>query len=215
MLVGKTRRQKACQFYGQEHPCVRGENWVARSTPWRQNGTSPRTRGKLDGIALVPDLLRNIPAYAGKRCGLHSRGPGVGNIPAHAGKTQSPWPYRHPSKEHPRARGENRGNLGGDPELRGTSPRARGKQPEGVIEAYASRNIPACAGKTMWLYTTIMRHREHPRVRGENACDVLLGGCDPGTSPRARGKLALVCPHSCHRRNIPACAGKTTGPLPS
>ena len=210
MLVGKTRRQKACQFYGQEHPCVRGESWVARSTPWRQNGTSPRTRGKLDGIALVPDLLRNIPAYAGKRCGLHSRGPGVGNIPAHAGKTQSPWPYRHPSKEHPRARGETCSQLY-PRSSRTEHPRARGENPRCLPRGSERQwNIPAHAGKTEGILAATRSCAEHPRARGENLTDFAARSGETGTSPRTRGKHSVGLALAKRLRNIPAHAGKTS-----
>ena len=209
MLVGKTRRQKACQFYGQEHPRARGENSARQNPNGAVSGTSPRTRRKLDGIALVPDLLRNIPAYAGKRCGLHSRGPGVGNIPAHAGKTQSPRPYRHPSKEHPRARGENLTDFAARSGETGTSPRTRGKHSVGLALAKRLRNIPAHAGKTTRRGGCLATCGEHPRARGENRTYLLLGDEPAGTSPRARGKHVGRNELHYGGGNIPACAGKT------
>ena len=72
------------------------------------------------------------------------------------------------------------------------------------------RNIPACAGKTIFSFSAKRSQQEHPRVRGENIRhprgEILL----IGTSPRARGKPCSASLWACSMRNIPACAGKTS-----
>ena len=65
-VCGKTRRQKACQFYGQEHPRVCGENdaYFGRRN-WKK-GTSPRVRENIGVTERSTPHLWNIPAHAGK-----------------------------------------------------------------------------------------------------------------------------------------------------
>ena len=70
-----------------EHPRARGENLVMVSSIDRLTGTSPRTRGKLVGLSVLPYAPRNIPA--------------------HAGKTSAVTAVAKAALEHPRARGEN------------------------------------------------------------------------------------------------------------
>ena len=53
-------------------------------------------------------------------------------------------------------------------------------------------NIPAYAGKTHVLFTTMDGLWEHPRVCGENKVEVDPQVSAPGTSPRMRGKLLCV-----------------------
>ncbi len=85
-------------------------------------------RGKLKFCDLHYLLLRNIPAYAGK--------------------TDTPGLSGAQKGEHPRVCGENSIN-GGDPvPVNGTSPRMRGKPNFRSTSAFPFRNIPAYAGKT-------------------------------------------------------------------
>ena len=108
--AGKTLDCGAEHNSGREHPRARGENFDGSKVDWEVEGTSPRTRGKLTGVAMVP-----FPAW---------------NIPAHAGKTPRAPPGRSHCWEHPRARGENvRSYIFGVLGV-GTSPRTRGKRSE-------------------------------------------------------------------------------------
>ena len=152
-------------------------------------GTSPRMRGK----------QRRQPR----------RQPRDGNIPAHAGKTNSPPSTMHRGTEHPRARGENITESIGIALLTGTSPRTRGKRwPRG----HAGRrggNIPAHAGKTYMTLPPRQTVPEHPRARGENLVFPHLKCGNIGTSPRTRGKRSPTHAWARCSRNIPAHAGKT------
>ena len=69
------------------HPRSRGENSLRASEEQREEGSSPLTRGKLTSVSF--------------RCGI------VGLIPAHAGKTTTPFPRSRNWWAHPRSRGEN------------------------------------------------------------------------------------------------------------
>ena len=71
----------------QEHPRARGENSTSSKNLAVAHGTSPRTRGKLEEDVTTDDY--------------------VGNIPAHAGKTNKRFKIEFIWEEHPRARGEN------------------------------------------------------------------------------------------------------------
>ena len=106
-------------------------------------------------------------------------------------------------------RGENWPIAAKEPCICGTSPRARGKLRPLLENHPSSRNIPACAGKTRVCRRLCMGLPEHPRVRGENGKRGGLGGGQPGTSPRARGKPQDRQEDLARKRNIPACAGKT------
>ena len=72
----------------------------------------------------------------------------AGNIPAHAGKTQTLLTRDNNKQEHPRACGENDQELGYAIKREGTSPRMRGKQQPHLRTVTTFRNIPAHAGKT-------------------------------------------------------------------
>ena len=85
--AGKTHPPPGCPQRSRAHPRSRGENdkYGLKDNP--ELGSSPLTRGKLVGLAVL--------------------GCPVGLIPAHAGKTQA-WPIRAVRlRAHPRSRGEN------------------------------------------------------------------------------------------------------------
>ena len=189
--AGKTQDQYFFASCCGEHPRVRGENDARAVYHAAEEGTSPRARGKLSIAEPFCRGKRNIPACAGK------------TVP-HCGRTVI-------NKEHPRVRGEN-GCLVGPPwTFQGTSPRARGKLRSTGQCVVVSRNIPACAGKTLWGHCPVGADKEHPRVRGENLDEFFPAFGFKGTSPRARGKHGMSTWCSVMCGNIPACAGKTTG----
>ena len=147
--AGKTSCPQSRGSLGQEHPRARGENSHAGGTGLVVLGTSPRTRGKPPGLAVL--------------------GAGVRNIPAHAGKTVQQPPCYIARKEHPRARGENEFFARNRFTINGTSPRTRGKLTRVESLVVVKRNIPAHAGKTGGEEDSNRTHPEHPRARGENA----------------------------------------------
>ena len=85
----------------------------------------------------------------------------------------------------------------------------RGKQMWDCRRFDWCRNIPAYAGKTGRWIRTAKSGAEHPRVCGENAEIKIFSGTHVGTSPRMRGKLAILSAEVDAGRNIPAYAGKT------
>ena len=130
-------------------------------------------------------------------------------IPAWAGKTTFGARIAATAAAHPRVGGENEIRVhvfgAGD----GSSPRGRGKQWSCKPHSFATRLIPAWAGKTYHLPDTSSRTAAHPRVGGENAHAVLAAPMIVGSSPRGRGKRARSTPGNRLNRLIPAWAGKT------
>ena len=193
-------------------------------------GTSPRTRGKLINQTTEEPLIRNIPAHAGKTggsgdtccgCSEHPRARGEnsdwGSIPIIYGGTS------------PRTRGKHLIGLvhqgfdlnipahaGKTPPVKpplatpvGTSPRTRGKPLPTVSFHTPPGNIPAHAGKTASWTRPVPAMGEHPRARGENSSTLQWFWATMGTSPRTRGKPREFGEFHQVFRNIPAHAGKT------
>ena len=96
--------------------------------------------------------------------------------------------------------------------LDGSSPRGRGKLTTPAGQDIGLRLIPARAGKTGSVGDRLGAVRAHPRAGGENLKVSLLPPATAGSSPRGRGKLRRSLQIECHRRLIPARAGKTGSP---
>ena len=106
--AGKTPDDGCAARETAEHPRVCGENSAAWAAVMTSCGTSPRMRGKHQGVRGVAKGGRNIPAYAGKT---------IINIACD-----------NPDEEHPRVCGENRYLPRRFQVGIGTSPRMRGKR---------------------------------------------------------------------------------------
>ena len=136
-----------------------------------EDGSSPHTRGALNGANIGYKARRIIPAYAG------STGPGA---------TRSTG-----RKDHPRIRGEHLLAARGYPALRGSSPHTRGAlRPEylpkggvGIIPAYAGStsfepsfhggltgSSPHTRGALPIGDWNSATRADHPRIRGEHHC---------------------------------------------
>ena len=94
--------------------------------------------------------------------------------------------------------------------MSGSSPLTRGKLCGGGPLRRRRRLIPARAGKTSRLSCRCRHGWAHPRSRGENASAILSKSLTPGSSPLARGKLALLASGDHPPGLIPARAGKTS-----
>ena len=108
--------------------------------------------------------------------------------------------------------GENRVKGVAAVQLRGSSPRGRGKRLIPRSRQTWDRLIPAWAGKTSKRTRRSLTFSAHPRVGGENQAAPGDEGPPAGSSPRGRGKRARPRVRSCRLRLIPAWAGKTATP---
>ena len=126
--AGKTERLGSYFDLNRAHPRVCGENLLATRLARVILGSSPRVRGKLRSFPACRCAGRLIPACAGKT----SLGP----------QSES----RQPA--HPRVCGENARVSPRRSQIRGSSPRVRGKPNWESCGFMRSRLIPACAGKT-------------------------------------------------------------------
>ena len=190
--AGKTPRTAGRGARGRAHPRACGENSLAR--PWnaRENGSSPRVRGKPPGRQRRPG--------------------GEGLIPARAGKTPSGRRSPRDVPAHPRACGENAAVIWMVAGPLGSSPRVRGKPRVRVPVRSGRRLIPARAGKTVARSSSGRVSQAHPRACGENRLTALTRIGTAGSSPRVRGKPAMLVCLASSTGLIPARAGKTSQP---
>ena len=126
--AGKTLHVRAGGDARPAHPRACGENYVDVVPSMKGFGSSPRVRGKRDGVVGVVVGRRLIPACAGKT-------------------PPQPLPVGL-ARAHPRACGENLAQPVGASDEGGSSPRVRGKRPGGLPGRDPRGLIPARAGKT-------------------------------------------------------------------
>ena len=191
--AGKTSRSPARATAARAHPRVCGENALVASPARSAFGSSPRVRGK---------PARPLPPV--ETGGL---------IPACAGKTPVGGSPMRGCRAHPRVCGENFTVLRETVETVGSSPRVRGKPRQRGQSHHRRGLIPACAGKTGAEGLDDHARQAHPRVCGENHCELNHVRPRRGSSPRVRGKPTDRTPTRWRSRLIPACAGKTVTPL--
>ncbi len=140
----------------------------------------------------------NSPACAGKTRSLarRRRTAARGTAPRARGRLARPRCVTRCAGTAPRARGRPHPvgwctrsvREGNSPACAGTDCAGTGSPPIGQ----ASRNSPACAGKTARLRApACVRSREQPRVRGDDVLDWIGTYPVAGTAPRARGRRPI------------------------
>ena len=152
-------------------------------------GSSPLTRGKQDGVKAPSGRIRLIPAHAGKTT------VSVAQVLAYPA--------------HPRSRGENRTMPTMIAKAVGSSPLTRGKHDFVLARRLDVGLIPAHAGKTSHHDLSKVRTWAHPRSRGENSPSAAVSPSGWGSSPLTRGKHVDIGFPDGTTRLIPAHAGKT------
>ena len=131
----------------------------------------------------------------------------AGIIPACAGSSCGRSPPSARRGNHPRVCGEQSNNPISRKSQTGSSPRVRGAAVALGVPAHGLGIIPACAGSSVRRVRPPKKHRDHPRVCGEQllACSMLI--VVSGSSPRVRGAGGSCSGSGRHNGIIPACAG--------
>ena len=171
------------------HPRLRGEHMAWPCVLTATIGSSPPARGTHGLPAPYGNPSRFIPACAGN---TESKPGGEGRVAV-----------------HPRLRGEHSQSGALNEGQAGSSPPARGTRFRAGRRCCRSRFIPACAGNTCTIFSSVKPRAVHPRLRGEHD----LFGCgltdQTGSSPPARGTHRVDDPLGVIARFIPACARNT------
>ena len=168
--AGETHPDAGC---GQPHavyPRVGGGNRRHAHAGGRDDGLSPRGRGKL-GVDDTPLAnARSIPAWAGET-GARSGGYYFAAVYPRVGggndRTELAEPYAR--KVYPRVGGGNAHVYAANRKRRGLSPRGRGKRNANARRTSGKRSIPAWAGETMRWAILRAPSKVYPRVGGGNA----------------------------------------------
>ena len=158
-------------------------------------GSSPRVRGKGACLGVRTSGSGIIPAGAGKSGGLDA---GIGD-----------------KGDHPRGCGEKLREVAQGVHHLGSSPRVRGKDPDGGLRIGLLRIIPAGAGKRGAGRQYGGNRRDHPRGCGEKRRCVSVLLLEKGSSPRVRGKGRGCRGDVWPSGIIPAGAGKRPAPRSS
>ena len=187
--AGKTAQRMRAIPMRWDHPRACGENFTASEMAFCRLGSPPRMRGK-------PTLLTD----GVQRAGI---------TPAHAGKTMLAPDSFHPSRDHPRACGENKLTVSAFSFASGSPPRMRGKQETAKHWKTRYGITPAHAGKTGVALRADILLGDHPRACGENSVFIPIQGQEMGSPPRMRGKQAREQSFAVSSGITPAHAGKT------
>ena len=172
-----------------DHPRSRGVYTVTGPAMRSSAGSSPLARGLPRSAPTPPPRRRIIPARAG--------------FTASSAMASISW------WDHPRSRGVYGQSPSPRWRRRGSSPLARGLRRRVVAGGQHPRIIPARAGFTAARDRGRGQLPDHPRSRGVYAQPWPPRRRRRGSSPLARGLLAILCGECSAWRIIPARAGFT------
>ena len=114
-------------------------------------------------------------------------------------------------RDHPRMHGEHRGDLFDVVQAQGSSPYARGAQPDARAPSSARGIIPVCTGSTECALRGAHHRRDHPRMHGEHGARKPVSLPLWGSSPYARGAPQVSISPEEDAGIIPVCTGSTAG----
>ena len=132
-----------------DHPRGCGEKVIDGAISKVQEGSSPRVRGE------------------GLRRAFHHHLGGI--IPAGAGRRSPPSESPRPHPDHPRGCGEKATSARVEAGLRGSSPRVRGEEADGLGGGRVEGIIPAGAGRSGLIPPPSSGFWDHPRGCGEKS----------------------------------------------
>ena len=145
----------------------------------------------------------------GKAPSLAVLGACIGITPAYAGKSTDLQRPRAAQQDHPRVCGEKLSGCVWQQACAGSPPRMRGKVSQPHYSTGRGGITPAYAGKSPLRAVFWCRHRDHPRVCGEERQNVDAGSIAKGSPPRMRGRGRHRPRHPPRLRITPAYAGKS------
>ena len=174
-----------------DHPRMRGEHVILTWCDRFKAGSPPHARGAHSERA--PPLDRQ------------------GLTPACAGSTPPGPPALHPSRAHPRMRGEHTRVMQEVLSGTGSPPHARGAHQGSAADRPRAGITPACAGSTCRPHEPEPRSGDHPRMRGEHQGKTSVLNAIWGSPPHARGARLDDAGGTVCARITPACAGSTIG----
>ena len=132
-------------------------------------------RGEDDAIADADLPAAGSPPHARGRPGQSRSLRDDSRItPACAGKTAKATRVLCREADHPRMRGEDVRHANRRFTPSGSPPHARGRLPQLKTGEYGLWITPACAGKTAIESSLAPMNPDHPRMRGEDASDLLV-----------------------------------------
>ena len=165
--AGNSSRLMRLSVRNPVHPRVCGEQLEKLSGRFTIAGSSPRVRGTGHRKQQGKPFIRFIPACAGNRSDKASR-------------SQS-------ASVHPRVCGEQMSSPCGVAPASGSSPRVRGTEKPAYDQPKTYRFIPACAGNSRSMSSSVRPAPVHPRVCGEQIGMIPPPSTTHGSSPRVRG----------------------------
>ena len=173
-------------------------------------GAHPRGCGadlEVEGVSMLS--LGSSPRVRGRRRRGGESGRPSRLIPAGAGQTRTLATAQMTDRAHPRGCGADSSCSATNSNCSGSSPRVRGRLLSHAYCVQAVGLIPAGAGQTGGGRRCAVRARAHPRGCGADPLAPPISKFTPGSSPRVRGRHALL--HLTQRVNrlIPAGAGQT------
>ena len=148
-----------------------GEKIKAAARVGRCAGSPPRGRGKVRFVLLLAVLVGITPAWAGKSMTAPGRSSRTG--------------------DHTRVGGEKNNHIIDNQYGKGSPPRRRGKGGKSFTGNMFTGITPAWAGKRTTTSLITSMAKDHPRVGGEKAENLLPEICLPGSPPRGRGKASV------------------------
>ena len=185
--------------------------FTAKGGVWyRSSADHPRSRGVyMRSPSFICDTAGSSPLARGLQIG----GPLVIHrsriIPARAGFTRQLLELRRGLWDHPRSRGVYGQCCEHFQSADGSSPLARGLLGMFYAIRFPNGIIPARAGFTSPMNKSVQTAQDHPRSRGVYSSTNTYGAALSGSSPLARGLLAVQGGSEWRFRIIPARAGFT------
>ena len=165
--------------------------------------------GNSDPYPLTGDELGLSPLVRGKPRQPLDRPFFQGSIPACAGETKTLHIKGDMDQVYPRLCGGNRNSTDDKNQRAGLSPLVRGKRQGANVTRSPAGSIPACAGETLFVFSSFFRFWVYPRLCGGNAWNRIEMAGMSGLSPLVRGKPSPRWRGKRRPGSIPACAGET------